>query len=251
MMCALLLSVGAVVFSSSSPVRVARQGSARLFAPMMRAAGGVGRAIESGARGISFSKCGTCDDEGNARNVAEAKLVLASAENESLKKTLGLKQQFGASLKSAAVILYNQEWDREWMIIDAGEEDGVRIGALVMDEHQFLVGEINEVNPHSATVSIVSNRGTAFGVALAGVGDEALAHGLGARAFGLELIPQGSGVAIGAMVMRMVKSDKRIPPIFAGRVVRLDDRAGGAFKTGVAVLLSHPERIERVIIINL
>lgn len=246
---ALILSIGAVVFSSFRPMRTLRQGSARLLQPIMWVADGVSRAIGSRARALSFCASGAGDEECIARGVAEVKLAQVMDENESLKKMLDLKRQFALSLKPAAVMMYNQEWDREWLIIDAGEEDGIRMGDMVIDEDQFLVGEVVEVGARSATVAIASNKGMAFGIALAPSGGEALAHGLGARAFGLELIPRDATVNLGDMALRTSKSNKKIPPIFAGRIVRLDGSTGGAFKEGSAVLLSHPDRIDRVMVI--
>ncbi len=258
---ALLFSGAGVVFAGTPPVAALQRGVARLLRPLMRAADGAGRAIGGGGRMFSFSTCGACDDERTRREVAETKLVQAADENASLKKMLGLKQQFGSRVIPAAVAVYNQEWDREWLIIDAGEENGVRVGDPVIDEQQFLVGEVAEVWPGSAKVSVASNKGAAFGVVLAApggpsqqdspAGGEALAHGLGSRALSVELIPRGTPVRPGDMAVRISKSDKKIPQIFAGRIAAVDERAGGAFKTAVAVLLSHPERIDRVMVITL
>lgn len=247
---AFLLAIGAVAFAPYPPIATLREGSARLLRPMMRAADSASRAIASRARIFSFAGCGACDEERIARGVAEAKLARVMDENESLKKMLDLKRQSGPLLTPATVTLYNQEWDREWLIIDAGEEDGVRLGDIVIDERQFLVGEVAQVSAGSATIAIASNKGTTFSIALAPSGGEALAQGLGARAFGLELIPRETIVNLGDMVTRISKDNKKIPPIFAGRMVRVDGSTGDAFKRGSAVLLSHPERMERVMVFN-
>lgn len=219
------------------------------MAPFMRLADGAGRAIASG-RGFPFSSCGTCDDERAAADVVPAKLAQAVAENTSLKKMLGLKQEFGPALVPARVLLYNQEWDREWLIIDAGEADGIKVGDPVIDEREFLVGEIAEVGAMTSSVAIASGAGMTFGVALVPAGGEALAHGIGARALHLELIPRDTPVRFGDMAVRTEKSNKKIPSIFAGRIISVDDQAGGAFKTATAVLLSHPERIDRVMVVK-
>ncbi|MFY9462580.1 MAG: rod shape-determining protein MreC, partial [Candidatus Sungiibacteriota bacterium] len=203
---AILLSISVVVFASFSLVAALRTGSARLLRQMMRVTDGVSRTIGSGFQIFSFSSCDACDEERIARDIAEAKLTQAMDENESLKKILGLKQQFTLSLTPAAVLLYNQEWDREWLIIDAGEDKGVQRGDIVIDDQQFLVGEVVEVGPLSATVAIVSNKGTTFSIALASAGGEALAHGLGARAFGLDLIPRDTIINLGDIVARTSKS---------------------------------------------
>lgn len=247
---AVLFSGAIILFAAFSPIAILRTGLARALRPMMRFALSVSNYIGSGGRGLSFSSCDSCDGDRVARIVVETKLAQAVEENESLKKTLGLKQKFAPALIPATVAVYNQEWDREWLVIDAGADAGVRIGDTVIDEDQFLVGEVAEVAADSATVAVASNRGVAFNVALSLQSSEALAHGLGARAFGVELIPRGTSVSSGDMVVRISKSDKKMPPIFAGRMVDVDDRAGGAFKIGKAILLSHPERILRVLVVS-
>ncbi len=247
---AVLLSIAVIIFAPSRPIAALRKGTARLLMPMMRLADGVSRTIRSAGRVLPFGACAACDDERIARVVAEAKLAQAMDENESLKKMLALRQQFAPSLTPARVMLYNQEWDREWLVIDAGEQDGVRVGDPVIDEQEFLVGEIAEVSTVSATVTIASNKGATFSVALVPSAGDALAHGLGARAFDLTLIPRSAAVHADDMAVRTSKSNKKIPQIFAGRIVRVDDRAGGAFKTARAVLLSHPEQIDRVIVVK-
>lgn len=247
---AVLLSIAVVIFAPFRPIAALRRGMARLLMPVMRVADGTSRAIRSAGRVLPFGACTACDDERIGRAVAEAKLAQATDENESLKKMLGLKQQFAPALMPARVILYNQEWDREWLVIDAGEQDGVAVGDPVIDEREFLIGEIAEVSATSAIVTIASNKGTTFSVVLVPSAGEALAHGLGARAFDLTLIPHSTPVHPDDMAVRTSKSNKKIPPIFAGRIVRVDDRAGGAFKSGRAVLLSHPEQIDRVVVIK-
>ena len=247
---AVLFSGVIIIFAPVSSIAVVRAGLAQALRPIMRFALSAGNRIGSGGRGFSFSSCDLCDDDRVARAVAEVKLVQVAEENESLKKSLGLKQKFAPSLIPAAVAVYNQEWDREWLVIDAGADAGVRSGDPVIDEDQFLVGEVAEVAAASATVAVASNRDVAFSVALASESGEALAHGLGARAFGVELIPRSMPVSPGDIVVRVSKSNKKMPPIFAGRIVDVDDRAGGAFKIGKAVLLSHPERILRVLVVS-
>lgn len=239
-----------IMFAPVSPVAAVRAGVVRALRPVMRSALNLGNRFGSGGRRISFPSCGSCDDDRIARAAAEAKLAQSIADNESLKKMLGLKQKFAPSLIPATVAVYNQEWDREWLVIDAGSDAGVRIGDSVIDEDQFLIGEVAEVSAASATVAVASNRGATFSVGVASEGGEALAHGLGARAFGVELIPRTTPVVPGDMVVRIAKSNKKMPPIFVGRIVDVDDRAGGAFKIGKAVLLSHPERALRVLIVS-
>jgi cell shape-determining protein MreC len=244
---ALALSGSVALFSSSPPVLAVRGGSVRLSLWAVRSVGGV---VGAGQGVSGRGPCGDCDNDRIGRDVAEAKLARAEEENDRLKELLDLKRQSGESLIPADVALYNQEWDREWLIINRGTEDGVRVGDPVIDERRLLVGEVVEAAARSATVTIASNKGTSFAVVLAPSGESVLTHGLGARAFSVDLIPPDSTVAPGDMVVRKPKNNSGFSDIFIGNIVRLDERTGGAFKTGRAVLLSRPESLDHVMVVT-
>lgn len=236
-----------IVFASARPITALRSASVHIMEPVMRGAGNTGRRI-SGIRIFSSGSCSGCEENRLGREIVEAKLAQMSAENVSLKRLLGLKQQAGLSPKPADVLLYNQEWGQEWLVIDRGEEDGVRIGDPVVDEERLFVGEVAEIGTAFAKVVIASDKNTALSVGVTPLGDEALAKGLGARAFAITLIPRDAPVHPGDMITRISKSNKAIPALFVGRMVSVDDHGGGAFKTGRATLLVHPERMNRVMV---
>lgn len=237
-----------IVFASARPVTTLRAAAVRIMEPAMRLGGDLGYRI-SGAR-VPSGFCSGCEEERLRREVAEVKLAQVSGENESLKRFLAFKERAGLSAKPANVLLYNQEWDQEWLVIDAGEEDGLREGNLVVDEDQFLVGSIAEVGRGFAKVAVASNQGRTLSVGLVALGSEVLAKGLGARAFAISLVPHDASVHTGDILTLFSKSNRAMPTIVVGRMVSVDDQAGGGFKTGRATLLAHPERRDRVMVLT-
>ena len=245
---AVLVCIVVIVLASTRPIVALRNAAVHIMEPVMRLAANAGRRV-AGVHIFSSRACSGCDEEQARREVAEAKLVQVLAENESFKRLLDLKGQTVVPLKAANVLLYNQEWDREWLIIDLGVADGVRIGDPVVDESRLLVGDIAEVGDGFAKVAIASSNNTALSVAIAPSVSEALAKGLGARAFAVTLIPRDAAVHPGDVITRIFKINKVAPEILIGRMVSIDDRAGGAFKVGRATLLAHPERVNQVMVL--
>lgn len=242
----------AVIFAGSwVPLKAFRASLVRVLIPVMRFAGATGWRIASFRDTASREEPEICERHEQARAVAEAKLTEALAATASLERALGLKQRLGHSVKSARVTLYARYAQGEMLVIDAGDEDLVRAGDQVVDEEGFLVGDITETGPGFSKVTIASNAGVAFPVTLApsGLSGEALARGIGARAFLVELIPEDALFHAGDFVKRVSKDARSREAIFAARLTDEGSASGGAFKKAHAVLLAHPERLEGVFVI--
>lgn len=245
-----LLLFCAVVFAGSwAPLKAFRASLVRVLIPVMRFAGATGWRIAASGDTASREEPEICERHEQERAVAEAKLTEALAATASLERALGLKQRLGHSAKSARVTLYARYTQGEMLVIDAGDEDLVRAGDQVVDEEGFLVGDVTETGPGFSKVTIASNAGVAFPVTWAPSGGEALARGIGARAFLVELIPEDALFHAGDFVKRISKDARSREAIFAARLTDEGSASGGAFKKAHAVLLAHPERLERVFVI--
>lgn len=239
-----------VIFAGSwKPVRAFRASLMGTFAPVMRVAGRIGQWTVSSEDAISEEDCEICRRHEQARAVAEAKLAEAVAREASLTRSLGLKQHLGPAATPARVVLYARHTQGEMLACDTGEEAGVRVGDLVVDEEGFLVGDVAETGPGFCKIAIASNAGVAFPVAFVPSGGEALARGIGARAFQIELIPGDTVLHAGDFVRRISKDARGGEAPLAARLADEGSSGGGAFKKARAVLLARPERLERVFVI--
>ncbi len=241
-----------VIFAGSwTPVYALRTGVMRAFTPMMNAMGRTGRRVAAWRDSAPAEEedCEPCKRHERARAIAEAELVEARARQASLERALGLKQYLGPSAIPARVTLYARHVQGEMLVIDAGEEAGAHVGDRVVDEEGFLVGDIAETGAGFSKVAIASNTGVAFPVSFVPSGAEALARGIGARAFQIELIPQDISFHTGDFVRRISKDMRGIEAPLVARLTDEGDLDGGAFKKARAILLTRPERLERVMII--
>lgn len=239
-----------VIFSASRPAAFLREGAVRLLAPVSGLASGAGRWLAFGLEGLSPERVRFLREVETRLEAAAAALDDVSEENEALRRALGLKRESGQSIRSARVILYRQELRNEILIIDVGRKDGVHEGDPVIDEERLLIGQISEVSEESSKVAVASNPGAAFSAVLVPLGGKILAKGLGGRAFALELIPMDVPLRSGDFIRWVRDGDHRGQAIFAGSVVGMSPGVSGGFKTGRAVLVSHPELAEQVLVIT-
>lgn len=242
---AVLFFAALALAGASRPVAMLRGWMVRLSRPVT----GVGEYIG----GFSGAPPGEAPEEKEDRirlSAVLAETEVLKKENESLRRALALKEERAAPMHAAAVLFYSRVLGRETLLLDAGQDQGIVEGDTVIDEHGFLVGEIAEVAPWSSKVSVASNEGTAFSASLLPVDEHILVKGLGGRALALELIPYDTVMREGDVVQWTREGRRGGAPIFAGRVVRGESAARGAFKTGRAVLLAHPEDLKHVLILT-
>lgn len=247
---AILFFALVAVFGASRPASFLRSGAVGIAGPFARAAGRAGVWLGFGAESFSIGRIRALEEEAGRLAAAEARALALEKENESLSQSLGLRTGFGASLKSARVLQYQSSLGRETLVIDLGSDDGAAEGDIVIDEKRLLIGEIREAGIGFSKVAVASNPGITFSGVLVPLGGEVLAKGIGARALVLELIPSDVPVRSGDFVIWTREDQRGNPAVFAGRVAGSVAAGSGTFKTGHAVLLSDPERTDRVMVMS-
>ncbi len=167
-------------------------------------------------------------------------------ENAVLKKALFFKEENKLSLKGARVIFYSQELGKEFLLIDQGKEAGVKLGDLVVDAEQIFMGVVKEAGDGFAKVGIASNPEETFEVEIMPWRVRALAKGLGARAFTIDLLPLDTPLRKGDLVS-LLNKDKFL---LLGEIAGEKGVSGSAFKEARAVYLAHPELVREVFILS-
>lgn len=178
----------------------------------------------------------------------EAELDRLRSENQALKKIFKFSQNTNLEPKGAAVILHTFESGREFLLISAGKNDGIREGDLAIDKNLVLIGTVREVADASSKVVSVSSPGESVEVELIPARVHALAKGLGARALSLELVPAGILVRRGDLVVLASSQGKY--PFVVGEIVREKAEGSGAFKQINAIHLARPELLKEVFVVH-
>lgn len=210
--------------------------------------------------------------EENGRLKAQVfELEQLKLENTALKKALSFKETSKLSLKGAKVIFYSQESGKEFLLIDQGREAGIKSGDLVIDAEQIFIGTVKEAGDGFSKVGVASNPGETFEIEItslpgsslrqlrscpaeSGTAEEllpglkirALAKGLGARAFSIELLPLDTPVRKGDFAGLMNRDRFLLLAEISGeKIVN-----GSAFKEARALLVVRPEMANEVFIIS-
>jgi len=168
-------------------------------------------------------------------------------ENEEFREAFAMSPRVAPErLRGAGVVRYGNEFGKEFLILNRGREHGFSEGDIVLSAEQLFLGSIQEIGEKTAIVSIASNPGETFDVELLPLGTQALAKGLGARTFSLELVSVDVPLLIGDLV---ALPRRGVGPFLVGEVVRSEEGRSVVFQEVRATLSAHPERIEKVFVI--
>jgi cell shape-determining protein MreC len=137
-------------------------------------------------------------DEVSSRDASMLLLGALKKENEELKNTLGRttegKVVLGVILSRPPVSPYDT------LVIDIGAQDGLSVGNKVYTDGDILVGDVAEVYPRQAKVSLYSSPGRVVPVVIGSSNAETQATGRGAGNF-IAKLPVELGVEEGDTIV--------------------------------------------------
>ena len=178
-----------------------------------------------------------------------AEVARLREENRAFRTALRFAEDRSMELRGGTVMHYGKEFGKEFLLVERGKRAGVRSGDLAVDTNGFLVGIVKEAYEEFSRVEIASNPGETFEVEIIPLKVRALAKGLGARSFTLELLPADAPVAVGDFVILLgIGGGRYSLPL--GQVADLKRNGGSAFKEGRGVLLADPESMREIFFIE-
>ena len=183
------------------------------------------------------------DEPDNRLRALEFTLREKEDENERLKEALNFSQTAKISLIGARVLHYSREAGRELLLINAGKEQGVLAGQLVIDSDKLVVGRVHSAEDNAAIVDIASNPGNTFEVRIIPFSITVLAEGMGGRTLLLRLIPQDALIRRGDFTALLNGQ------FLLGEIARVEVNTASAFRQARAILQARPERLEEIFII--
>ena len=126
-----------------------------------------------------------------------ARLQTLAADNQRLRELLGAARRGNLDVQLAPILDVDLDPTRQRLVLDAGANDGVRIGQSVIDAGG-VVGQIIGLTPMHATVLLLTDPSHAVPVAVARSGVRLVAYGDG-RSDVLQLpsIPLSSDIKVG------------------------------------------------------
>lgn len=250
----LLSSIGVIALvvififlSRSSPILMLKSGVVWIFRPVLEVVALIGHGFGQGVPSPTGDDSGRLATENERLRQIEQQYQMLQDQDAALRKIVGFKEKQRVLLQGAYVMLYGNEFGKEFLMVDAGVEQKIREGYLVIDNRGSIVGIIREAGSESAKVSIASNPGEAFEVVLAPLNIKALAKGIGNHTFSLELIPDEMPVRSGDFALmpgRLGNSGAAV-----AEVTRITSSGVGAFQDVQGTLIVHPETLDEVFIV--
>ncbi len=166
-------------------------------------------------------------------------------ENQSLREFLRFAESRNLQPRGGLVVHYGMEFGKEFLWVERGKQGGVRVGDLAVDANGFFVGMVREAQEKFSRVEIASNPGETFEVEIIPLKVRALAKGLGARSFVLELLPVDTPIQAGDLISLLGAQGSRYSLLF-GQVSDLKRSNSSAFREGGGTLLADPTVVREI-----
>jgi rod shape-determining protein MreC len=180
----------------------ARQKLTVLAEPVWWLAAAPGRLIDAG-RELTTSRGDLQDQNEQLRRELQVnasrlhRMTAVAEENQRLRELLGGTRGYRLTAQLAGIIDIDLDPTRQRIVLDAGSNDGVRVGQAMIDAGGVL-GQVVEVSPRRATALLVTDPEHAVPVQVARSGLRTIAFGTG-RSDQLRLpnIPQSADIRVG------------------------------------------------------
>ena len=160
------------------------------------------------------------------------RLQAAAVENARLRGLLGAVQRAGLDVQLAPILSIDLDPTRQRLVLDAGTNDGVRAGQVVLDAGG-LVGQVVDVKPGHSIALLLTDPDHAVPVATARAGIRLVVYGTGnSTLLTATNIPRSADVKVGDVLVTSGLG-QRFPAGFpVGQVVALRPDDSRAFLIG-------------------
>lgn len=238
---AVVIALGLLWLAASRTVRPLREAASRPFLSIARSlhAAGVGAAGLFG-RGAA-ARIRELENE-RIRLLAEiAKGEALRKENELLRSVLALRRRGEEAAIPATAVAFLREGREEFLVLDRGTSDGIGIGDLVIDHRGALGGTVISVAPRSSRVILLTSASRSIDVVIPAAHDlRAIAKGNNGGELTVELVPQGTTLAIGDIILASPRSTGGRGGLLIGEVRDAGEAEQEVFKSVRALHLFDP-----------
>lgn len=181
-----------------------------------------------------FTAYRVCETELENQKVAESKLKLLEDENRELKDLLNFREKNNFSLMAVRVVGRDAEGVEKTVVIDRGEEDGIKINQPVLAGEGILVGKIAKTEKNISLVRLLNdsqskaaaavlNRDRSLGVVEGG-------YGLSVR---MNFIPRNEVVMVGDQVITSGLEENIPRGLLIGEVAAVENETYRPFQEAV------------------
>ncbi|HET8818241.1 MAG TPA: rod shape-determining protein MreC [Xanthomonadaceae bacterium] len=160
------------------------------------------------------------------------RLQAAAAENARLRGLLGAVERGGLDVQLAPILSIDLDPTRQRLVLDAGSNDGVRMGQVVLDAGG-LVGQVVDVKPNHSIALLLTDPDHAVPVATARNGIRLVVYGTGdSSLLSATNIPLSADIKVGDVLVTSGLGQRFPAGFTVGQVVALQPDDSRAFLVG-------------------
>jgi len=232
-----------------------RHGMSMAIEPVYRLAALPSRLAQQVSTGLSDREKLTTE---NARLRQQLLLAQASLDrlnmlrnqNRHLRQLLDVQRSLGLGVQLARIVDVDTDPSRQRVFVDAGANQGVRVGQAVLDA-QGVMGQITEVLPNMAAVLLITDATHALPVVVERTGMRAIAQGKGQSDL-LELpnVPISADIKVGDRLMTSGLGGHFPAGFPVGTVRSIRSGNGGMFTVAEATPSAALNRSVEVLILH-
>lgn len=137
----------------------------------------------------------------------------------------------------------------QYIIIDKGSNDGLRHGMPVVTQ-QGLVGRIDALISDAARIQLITDANSVVNVKLQSAQVEGLVRGSVTGEISLDMVPVGTKVEIGDVLMTSGLGGTYPPNIFVGQILTMQSKENVLFQTGLVQPVVDFSSLSAVLVIT-
>ncbi len=172
---------------------------------------------------------------------------LLAGQRADLVAAVGVEQ--AGRYVAAAVVLRDPSPAREAIVIDRGEDDGVRVGQPVLGPGATLIGVVSTVEGSRARVRLLTDADSAIAALVQSSRTQGALVGT-ADGLRLELVPVRSQITAGDLVLSSALGGRLPGGLLVGRVAAVEQDAQELFATNEVEPLADYARLEQVLVLT-
>lgn len=188
--------------------------------------------------------------ENNALAVEVASLQGVRRENDDFREQLRLIPQDKFDLEPSFVIGRDPQSLGSWITIDKGSSDGIAPGMPVIVSDGILVGKIEEVNPDSAKVSLLTDSSSAVNVSDLETGAKGIIKGAYGLGMVMDMVAQADVINEGDTIITSGLGGDVSRGLLVGKIQEVKVSPDKLFQQAVIIPRVRYQKLDMVFVIK-
>lgn len=177
------------------------------------------------------------------------RMAQLQAENERLRKLLGVKEREQAKGQVAQIMYTARDPFSRKVIVDKGQQAGITAGQPAIDEGG-VVGQVTRVFPFSAEITLITDKDQAVPVQIVRSGQRSVIFGLGNGQLELRYMPANADVEVGDLLVTSGLDGVYLPGFPVAKVINIERDSAYSFARIFCVPVAGVENFGELMVLD-